>query len=237
MTERDAPDSTRADAPSSDEPVSIDQAALDRAAAATITLRAPALTGGLEAPAVPEAIAPVLEDLADDLLHLVKRVGAIEGRLTDMSTRVDELLQIARDQASVNARAVDAMRRDLLADRRTQAVRHAFDAVSPILDGLGAMQAALDPLSDDRLRAQLAAIMASLRSLLQGLGFVEFHAAAGEAFDPARMRVAGYAAGPADVVLASLHPGYLADGTVARPAGVLIADPTAASVRGRSEDA
>lgn len=173
----------------------------------------PAAAGARDAASPPrDATAQILEELAEDMLQLRERLDRLETSL--------------RESVAGLARAVSAIHRDLLSERRALAARHAFDAVLPTLDSFRLMRQGLESAGTDAdIRAQLTGVILALTQLLQGLGFAEFEAEVGEKFDPARMQCAGYAEGEAGVVLAAVQPGYRAHDIVVRPAGVLIADP------------
>jgi hypothetical protein len=169
---------------------------------------------------------PVMEELADDVLQLLRRMSAVEQRLDGLAAGINGLGHALSEGVAANTRQVDALRRDLLGDRRSVAVGSTFGVAVSALDSLTAMQAGLDPGLDLRLIEQLAAVTSALTSLLERLGFVAFEAVPGEPFDPTRMRCLGFSRGTPGLVLAAVSPGYAAGGAVVRPAGVLIADPT-----------
>ena len=86
---------------------------------------------------------------------------------------------------------------------------------------------AAEKQGQQQLVKALEAIENSLLTAIQGLGFREFKAREGEKYDPRTMECLEYATGPPGVVLKAVRTGFLAhEGGVARPAGVLIADPT-----------
>jgi len=167
-------------------------------------------------------MAEAIEEIAEDTLHLMERVGAIDTRLGGLAEQVGRMVQLLEERLTVDARAVDQLRRDLLGERRAQSARQSFDTVAPAIDALRVMHDGLDPLADERTRVQVAGVLGVLRGLLQRLGFVEFAAEPGLAFDPARMERLGEADGPAGRVVATVQPGYLVHDAVARPAGVLV---------------
>lgn len=178
------------------------------------------------APAPPDRptpdLAEAIEEIAEDTLHLMERVGTVDARLSGLAEQVGRIAHLLEERLTADARAVDQLRRDLLGERRAQSARHSFDTVVPAIDALDAMRGGLDPAADERTRVQLAGVLGVLRGLLQRLGFVEFVAEPGQAFDPARMQCLGEADGPAGRVVATVQAGYLAHDAVARPAGVLV---------------
>ena len=143
----------------------------------------------------------------------------------ELKARVDELAEAVRTSGADTARALGAMHRDLVGERKALATRTVFEAVIAALDTLGTMRDGLEDERDQRVQTQLRAIIGTLTNVLQALGFSQFEVEVGEPFDPARMESLGYAAGERGIVLGAVRAGYRADDAVVRPAGVLIADP------------
>lgn len=168
------------------------------------------------------AVAPpgsaTVEEIAEDMLHVLERTAALEQGLARVADAV-----AAMDRGLV--RSVDTLRRELLDDRRSASSRLAFEALAGAAAPLRTLAHALSPRRDARMLNQVAAALATLEGALQTLGYREFTPAVGEPFDPARMECVGYAPGARGVVLAVCTPGYRVGETLARPAGVLIADP------------
>lgn len=167
----------------------------------------------------------LIEEIADDMLTLLQKVKDIEGNQRDALARLDQIEQTARESSRFYGREIDSLRRDLLGERKAMSAMTVFNTVAPTLDSLRAMHAKLHQSKDSRTREQLNAVIQAIGVALRGLGFVEFQAARGEPFDPARMECLGYAKGERGVVLEVVRPGYMAQETVIRPAGVLIAAP------------
>jgi molecular chaperone GrpE (heat shock protein) len=170
-------------------------------------------------------VPPEIVEIAEDMLQLLGRLAAVEQRQVELLARLDEVSRLIQETTAAQARALDALRRDLLGERSALAARATFTAVVPVLDSLRTMRQGLDPSRDELAYAQTTALSSSLSGLLQTLGFRPFEPAVGETFDPGRMECLGYAPGSPGLVTASLHPGYLAGSGVVRPAGVLIAPP------------
>jgi molecular chaperone GrpE (heat shock protein) len=190
------------------------------------------------APEAPPDMAPVpsanvptadpsgqLEELADDMLSLLKRVKSLEELQGQVLGRIDQLQSAVERSSEVAAREADSLRRELLGQRKHIAQMSAFQAVVTGLERLQVMRGELDTHKDNRMIGQLDAVLQTLGTMLRGLGFVEFRAEVQEPFDPTRMECLGYASGEPNVVLKCLRSGYRADQTVVRPAGVLIANP------------
>ena len=155
----------------------------------------------------------------------MQRLSRLEHLLQEAAAGLHLRTTLAEQGALQQARSMEQLRQDLTGERRGLLVRGLFDSVVTSLDSLEILARARE-LDGQPAGTQLSAICATLRNLLQSMGFSRFDAAPGEAFQPARMQCFGYAEGPAGVVLAAVQPGYAANDTVVRPAGVLIADPT-----------
>jgi molecular chaperone GrpE (heat shock protein) len=167
----------------------------------------------------------LIEEIADDLLTLLQKMKGIESNQRDVIARMDQIEQSVRELSRSYGREIDSLRRDLLGERKALSAMLVFNAVAPTLDSLRAMHAKLHHAKDKQTREQLNAVIQAIGVALRGLGFAEFQPARGEPFDPTRMECLGYAKGERGVVLESVRPGYVAQETVIRPAGVLIADP------------
>jgi molecular chaperone GrpE (heat shock protein) len=166
-----------------------------------------------------------LEELAQDMLDLLERVSAVQDQQTQLDAGLERINQAIQDASSEQRRVLGRLHRDLLGDWKAAAAHSVFRAVAPALDSLSAMREALDPKPDERVRMQADAVVVTLGNLLLSLGYEVFSATVGEEFAPDRMESLGYADGAPGIVLACVRPGYTANGTVVRPAGVLIADP------------
>jgi molecular chaperone GrpE (heat shock protein) len=172
--------------------------------------------------------AELFEELAEDMLELLRRVKSIEVTCLEMSGRLAQVEQTLRDGSRLQARETDALRRDLLADRKAANAVSVFTAVVPTLDSLRLMHTNLHQTKDARTRAQLYAVIEALSMVLRGLGFLEFRVEKGEVFDPGRMECLGFGKGEPGIVLEVTRPGYQAYEAVIRPVGVLIGDPHSA---------
>jgi molecular chaperone GrpE (heat shock protein) len=168
-------------------------------------------------------------DPGDQLRVLADSIARLEERQAGLERRVEEAVAAIKESGATAARALGAMQRDLVGERRGLATRVVFEAVVAALDSLAAMRDGLDGERDGRMLTQIRAVHGTLTNVLQALGFSRFEAEVGEPFDPARMEPLGYAEGARGVVLAAVRPGYLAENAVVRAAGVLIADPAGPS--------
>lgn len=185
---------------------------------------------------MPESLEPNLEEIAEDMVHLLERLRSMEQAQQELADRIEIVGKQVSEQMRATRQTLNAMRRDLLEENKAQASRHAFDAIVPALDSMRALLDALDTDEDARTIAQLRAVTSALSNLLQGIGYDVFDAALGEPFDPARMECLGFADGEPQTVLEAVRPGYSAGNTVVRPAGVRIAEPSLEAGSGDRED-
>jgi molecular chaperone GrpE (heat shock protein) len=160
----------------------------------------------------------VLEELAEDMLAVLERMSRLEEGQLRSSRSAEELSAAV---ASAN-RAVDAIRRDLLSDRKALAIKSVVAQVAPALESLSCMREGIDSDADPRVRSQFHSITAILENLLLGMGLQSFTPQAGDLFDANRMESAGYAEGPQGTVIQPVHHGYMAGQIIIRPATVLI---------------
>ena len=151
-----------------------------------------------------------LHELAQDMLDVIQRLNALESLMGQ------------------TLRAVDTLRAELVGERRTFAVRALFDAAVRAVDTLEILSRSKEP-SAEAVAMQVNAARVTLSNLLQAIGFSRFDVPVGDVYEPARMQCFGYAEGPPGIVLEAVQPGYAAGALIVRPAGVLIADPTAAT--------
>jgi molecular chaperone GrpE (heat shock protein) len=166
-------------------------------------------------------------DLAEGVDALVERITSLEERQLGISRALEEVSKAVADAAASHRRTLAMLHRDLLGERKASAALEVFRAVVPALDSLDAMRAGPPARRGRQVHLQLDAAASALRNLVLDLGYADFHAGVGEDFAPERMEALGYGEGAPGVVLAAVRPGYRCGDTVVRPAGVLIADPSA----------
>jgi molecular chaperone GrpE (heat shock protein) len=166
-----------------------------------------------------------LDEIADDMLQLMKRVQDIEASQKRLFTCFEELQSNLKQAIQSVARETDLMRREILGDRKHTATMNLYNEIIPLLERLRIMQRNMDEREDERTLHQLNSVNETLSASLRRLGCAEFQVNIGDAFDPARMECDGFMEeGESGIVLGVVRPGYLAGNTVIRPAGVLIAD-------------
>lgn len=166
----------------------------------------------------------VLEEIADDMLELLRRLKALENGQAQLSERLGLIDLRIQETSRADAREIDNLHRELVGERKSLLGRGLLNAVLPALESLHDMQTGLDSKRDKRAIHQLTAAATSLKGALQGMGFFEFQVAVGEAYDPGRMECLGYVKGEPGIVRKAVRPGYRTQGGVVRPAGVLLGE-------------
>jgi len=184
-----------------------------------------ALGFGIKAASAAPRSHDALEELADDLLQLLRRVQALEQRQEDILARLDQLTQQVQHGLHGLGQQTESLARDLAGERKGLALIGIFNATLPALESLDAIRGVLDPDKDPVFQRQVAAVCDILSRLLRSLGLTEFRPAGGQPFDPWSMECRGFADGPPGVVLGVIRPGYRAAEQVLLPAAVRIADP------------
>jgi molecular chaperone GrpE len=172
-----------------------------------------------------DSSAAVIEELAEDMLNLLRRAQALESTNAEILARMDRFDQALNDVRRHFVQELGTLRRDLLGERKALVALSTFQAVVPTLDSLQTMRVHPSVRKAKQVRTQVEALIGAMTTVLRSLGIEEFKVTKGEPFDPARMECAGYAKGKPGTVLDVVRPGYTAGGTVVRPAGVRIAEP------------
>lgn len=159
-----------------------------------------------------------LEELADDMLALMRRVRAIEETQQALLARMDQVNDGWAKAARSIAREVDTLRRDIVGERSHVAASGVFNELIPMIENLRTMRRHLDDDKDTRMISQLDGVLETLASCLRRLGCQEFEAEIGSPFDPSRMECAERLAdGELGVVLESSRSGYRFGDCVLRP--------------------
>ncbi len=166
-----------------------------------------------------------LEELAEDMVALLRRMAGLEESLAGIGKLVGDVRLGVDDLRVSHARALDALRRDSIGDRRHTAAVGVLDAMIAWMDALAAHGRRTGDDGPPEAAHQTAVTLDLLAAMLRSMGFVSLEVVVGDPYDPARMQCVGHADGRPGVVLEVVGPGYASDGVVVRPARVLIADP------------
>jgi len=184
----------------------------------------------------PESLATgssgVMEELAEDMLDLLRRVKAIEAAQTDLVARLGQFERSLHESLFLQAREVDSLRRELLGDQKAFVALSALNALLPAVDRFRLMRAAANSKKDKPVVEQLDATIEILGQTIRSLGYGPFEPTLGEPFDPQRMICSSHKPGDGGVVLGVDRPGYQTpQGVIVRPAGVILASPTGTGER------
>src|SRR5262245_1717044 len=91
-----------------------------------------------------------LEELTEDMLHVMERLAGIDQAQAAVKARLEEVQRAVREMSLSHGRGLDALRRELVGERKALAARSAFDAVVSALDSSRRMRHAIDPQVDER---------------------------------------------------------------------------------------
>ena len=178
---------------------------------------------------IPEPSLPIsdsLEELADDMLHLMRQVQGIEQRLADSTTRLERIEQSVNQSNIYFGQQLDKFRREIIGERKALSSLSILNAVLPTLDSLkSAFLTKSTETANMADNSLILSIIDSLNRMLRNLGFTEFMAIHGDPFDPDYMECLGYSDGNSGIVLDIVRPGYKVENTIVRPVGVILADP------------
>jgi len=173
-------------------------------------------------PKRPEDTAETVEELADDMLHLIERVGPIEESLRTLVSAVGELQEAqARGLKSLGLE-IEKLKEALFSDRKAFLAVSTLNALLPTLESLEIMQKAPQSGVSDPEGDHVSVLSAMLRNIIKGLGFTAFEAGPGEPFDPASMECLDFSPGEEGKVVRTIRAGYRAGETVVKPCGVVL---------------
>jgi molecular chaperone GrpE (heat shock protein) len=164
-----------------------------------------------------------LEELADDMLTLMRRLRELEAGQQKLLERLDQFVEQQAASQRNAAREVDTLRRDLIGERRHLATTELIQEMMPLIDRMSAMRDHLDPERDERMRTQLGGVVDALGACLRRLGGQEFFVDSGTAFDQFQMDANEQWLGASSVVEVTLKPGMRVGQIVLRRALVKLA--------------
>ena len=173
--------------------------------------------------------ASVLEELADDMLAVTRRLLALEQANAQLYTRIEQADVRAYEMGRAISQQVDLLRRDLIGDKASLLARSLFNSIVSHIDAMVAMRDDLEHGKDrndkhnKRLARQIEALELSLVTALQGLGYYQFKVSAGEPFNSTRMEALGFDTGAPGSVLRLIRHGFETKDSIMRRAGVVVA--------------
>jgi hypothetical protein len=110
----------------------------------------------------------VLDEIADDLLELMKRTTAIEAQLRSISVNLYQLTKSVESAARGHAIEIERLKESLISDRKEFIGRGTFNAIRPAIESLNfMMEAYRNRPEDEALLRQTGAV----HDLLTGIGF------------------------------------------------------------------
>ncbi len=170
-----------------------------------------------------ERATQVIDEVAEDMLELMKRATALDAKVDALAAGLARLQQTVSDAARMQGHEIDKLKETLISDRKELIGRSTFNALTPAIESFQYLREAYQKLAEDHGAVrQTATMLDLLNGIVQMLGYQPFTATPGEAFDPHRMECAGYGEGEPGRVISVERPGYKAGGLLVRPCAVVI---------------
>ena len=163
-----------------------------------------------------------LEEMADDMLHLLQRTAKIESSLNALHTLISKVSDTQERNHREQLIETGKIKTELISERKAAIARATFNAVLPAIESLSLNMKALDSMEDGKIINQMQVVIDMLLGILQSLGFQSFSAGIGDTFDPLSMECFGYTEGEPGKVSAVECCGYRTDGGLAKPCRVLL---------------
>lgn len=164
----------------------------------------------------------VLDELADDMLEVIKKINQIESRVSALGALVQYQQQMLEGGVASIVMEMNRLKENLLSDRKEFAMRSSLNAILPSLESLGYIEEMYRDDGDARPQKQCELIKNVLTGLIRTMGYREFESKVGSDFDPYTMASAGNEEGEPGKVLRVAWPGYLFGQSVVKPCGVIL---------------
>ena len=116
----------------------------------------------------------VVEEVAEDMADVLERLNRIETQQADLMAHLGGMGRQAQESGRAVAREMALLRDVVAGEQKGALTRGAFNAVVTCLDFVRIMKAGLDDQDDEFTIQQLKAVELSLKSAIQGLGFLEY---------------------------------------------------------------
>jgi molecular chaperone GrpE (heat shock protein) len=168
----------------------------------------------------------IVEEVADDMLDIIKKIGQIENKITLLGSTVQYLQQLVENSSKSIVIEIDRIKEILISDRKEFTSRSTLNALIPTLESLRFIEEISVEEKDNRLRKQSELIRSVLTGLIQMLGYREHEAKTGTDFDPFTMRCMGYDDGEPGKVIRTVYPGYISGNLMVKPCGVILGKKT-----------
>lgn len=167
--------------------------------------------------------AALQEELAEDMLDLMKKVSALDVKLSALVAVVMQLQASLEAATRVQGLEIEKLKEALISERKELIGRSTFNAVMPAIESLRFledMQAGRKALP--QLTKQTQNLLDVLTGITQALGYRPVEVLNGEAFDPYTMECVGYVPGEQGKVVRMERSGYKAGNVMVRPCRVYL---------------
>lgn len=164
----------------------------------------------------------LLEEMAEDMLHLMEQTARMERTLSTVSSLAEQIRHTQDQYHRHQIVELEKLRKDMLSERKALVARSTFNAILPAMESLILTRGALDAEIDPVVVNQLTAVIGTLNNISQSLGYSSFEVLPGEDFDPVSMECFGYQEGNPGTVVRVERVGYRTAEAVIRPCGVIL---------------
>jgi molecular chaperone GrpE (heat shock protein) len=164
----------------------------------------------------------IMEELADDMLHLIEMQNKINNRLETIEKTLNNILTSNEHFFKASSQEINKLRTDLLTERKAFLGKSTFNALLPALESLKLSMENLDQEESRILYNQMSGISDLLMMILQTIGYKPFVVEPGEEFDTMRMECVGWEPGESGVVLRTERQGFMAGEQIAKPCQVIV---------------
>ena len=212
-------------APKDPEPEKIDTDGLEQAATMDISLKNLNLDLNVSDPKkIPDKDAhhDILEEMAEDMLHLIEASAKMESRVGQILAAVSQVSQNQQNFHREQMVEAGKLKKELVSERKALIARSTFNAILPAIESLTLNCKALDYDEDIRLISQMTVVTDMLKNVIQSLGYFSFGVVPGTLFDPASMECIGYDDGDASKVIRVERMGYKTENALIKPCGVIL---------------
>lgn len=170
-----------------------------------------------------EAEAAFREEMAEDMLDLIKRVNAIDAKLTELTGAVERIIAFMETESASRDRETAKLKESLISDRKEIVGRSTLNALIPAIDSLRFLEETHKGRKrQSSLLKQTHHLLDVLTGITHTLGYRAQEASPGEAFDPWTMECVGYDRGEPGRVVRVDRPGYRAGKILVRPCRVVL---------------
>jgi molecular chaperone GrpE (heat shock protein) len=212
-------------APAAPAPPAVSGERLGQALEATFAI--PAISVDLFKPTPAPTHEPeTLEEVAEDLLEIMKQMSTLEGRMASLAAGVERLQQTVESGVRAQLMEIDRLKEALVSDRKEFIGRSTFNAIRPAIESLQYLKEGYEERQVDAGQIRhTQALLDILGGVAQMLGYQSFTPTLGDDFDPQIMECSGYAPGAVGKVVQVERAGYRAGSVLVRPCAVILGGP------------